>query len=66
MYAAAIATVCGNLAKNGGGDEHIAHMYHDTYISWLQTLAASYFIIKEKETWPPIVSFSVSVYCSFA
>ena len=35
-------------------------------ISSLQTLGVSNCIIQEKETWPPIASFSVSVYCSFA
>ena len=35
-------------------------------ISWLQTIRASNCIIQEKETQPPIASFSASVYYSFA
>ena len=32
MYAAAIATAYCNLAKKGGGNEHVAHMYHDIWV----------------------------------
>ena len=35
MCVAAVVTACCNLVKKGGGGGHVAHRYHDIYISKL-------------------------------